>query len=113
MVNFDVLGGVNFKKGCYPGQEIVARSQYRGTIKRRTALAHADSAARRQRSLSQQRSRPALRHGGQRGARAGGRVDRLVEIKLAAIDNGAVHVGSADGPALTFLALPYAFPADA
>jgi folate-binding protein YgfZ len=44
MVNFDVLGGVNFKKGCYPGQEIVARSQYRGTIKRRTALAHAQAA---------------------------------------------------------------------
>ncbi len=40
MVNFDVLGGVNFRKGCYPGQEVVARSQYRGTIKRRTALAN-------------------------------------------------------------------------
>src|ERR1700754_1673855 len=40
MVNYDVLGGVNFRKGCYPGQEIVARSQYRGTIKRRTALAN-------------------------------------------------------------------------
>ena len=39
MINFDVLGGVNFRKGCYPGQEVVARSQYRGTIKRRTALA--------------------------------------------------------------------------
>ncbi len=44
MVNFDVLGGVNFKKGCYPGQEVVARSQYRGTIKRRTSLAHVEHA---------------------------------------------------------------------
>jgi folate-binding protein YgfZ len=40
MINFDVLGGVNFRKGCYPGQEVVARSQYRGTIKRRMSLAN-------------------------------------------------------------------------
>ena len=38
MLNLEVLGGVNFQKGCYPGQEVVARSQYRGTIKRRTHL---------------------------------------------------------------------------
>ncbi len=35
MVNYDVLGAVNFQKGCYPGQEIVARAQYRGQVKRR------------------------------------------------------------------------------
>lgn len=35
MVNFDLMGGVSFKKGCYPGQEIVARTQYRGILKRR------------------------------------------------------------------------------
>jgi hypothetical protein len=35
MVNFEQLGGVDFKKGCYPGQEIVARAQYRGQVKRR------------------------------------------------------------------------------
>jgi folate-binding protein YgfZ len=35
MVNFEALGGVDFKKGCYPGQEIVARAQYRGQVKRR------------------------------------------------------------------------------
>jgi folate-binding protein YgfZ len=38
MVNFEVVGGVNFKKGCYPGQEVVARAQYRGTVKRRLFL---------------------------------------------------------------------------
>jgi folate-binding protein YgfZ len=32
MVNFEVLGGVDFQKGCYPGQEIVARAQYRGQV---------------------------------------------------------------------------------
>ena len=38
MLNYESVGGVNFKKGCYPGQEVVARSQFRGTLKRRTAL---------------------------------------------------------------------------
>ncbi|CAH2800230.1 MAG: tRNA-modifying protein YgfZ [uncultured Caballeronia sp.] len=112
MVNFDVLGGVNFKKGCYPGQEVVARSQYRGTIKRRTALAHTDAAT----------PGAELFHSDDPGQLCGlvvnaapaegGGVDCLVEIKLAALDNGSVHVGAADGPALTFLPLPYAFPAN-
>jgi folate-binding protein YgfZ len=35
MINFDLVRGVSFSKGCYPGQEVVARSQYRGTVKRR------------------------------------------------------------------------------
>ena len=35
MVNLELTGGVDFKKGCYPGQEIVARAQYRGAVKRR------------------------------------------------------------------------------
>ena len=35
MVNYEQLGGVDFKKGCYPGQEVVARAQYRGAVKRR------------------------------------------------------------------------------
>ncbi|SAK70595.1 folate-binding protein YgfZ [Caballeronia pedi] len=113
MVNFDVLGAVNFRKGCYPGQEIVARSQYRGTIKRRTALAHVEAAA----------PGAELFHSDDPGQPCGlvvnvapaehGGVDCLVEIKLAALDNGSVHVGSAEGPALTFVPLPYAFPVDA
>jgi folate-binding protein YgfZ len=40
MANFELVGGVSFKKGCYPGQEIVARTQYRGILKRRMARAH-------------------------------------------------------------------------
>lgn len=39
MLNYESVGGVNFKKGCYPGQEVVARSQFRGVIKRRTLFA--------------------------------------------------------------------------
>ena len=43
MVNLEVIGGVSFQKGCYPGQEIVARSQYLGKLKRRMFLAHVDA----------------------------------------------------------------------
>lgn len=45
MVNFDLVGGVNFRKGCYPGQEIVARSQYLGKLKRRMRLASTQAAS--------------------------------------------------------------------
>jgi folate-binding protein YgfZ len=44
MVNFETLGAINFQKGCYPGQEIVARAQYRGQgVKRR--LVHVQAPA--------------------------------------------------------------------
>ncbi|KND58201.1 Folate-dependent protein for Fe/S cluster synthesis/repair in oxidative stress [Candidatus Burkholderia verschuerenii] len=112
MVNFDVLGAVNFKKGCYPGQEIVARSQYRGTIKRRTALAHAQAATPGAELFNaDDPGQPCGMVINAAPAQDGG-VDCLVEIKLAALDKSSVHVGAAGGPALTFLALPYAYPSD-
>jgi folate-binding protein YgfZ len=46
MVNLEQLGGVDFKKGCYPGQEIVARAQYRGQVKRRMVRAQAPAGVR-------------------------------------------------------------------
>jgi tRNA-modifying protein YgfZ len=42
MVNFETLGAIDFQKGCYPGQEIVARAQYRGQVKRRMVHVHTD-----------------------------------------------------------------------
>lgn len=44
MANFDLIGAVSFRKGCYTGQEIVARTQYRGILKKRMAVAHVDGA---------------------------------------------------------------------
>ena len=116
MVNFDVLGAVNFRKGCYPGQEVVARSQYRGTIKRRTSLANVDG------ELADVRPGAELFHSDDPGqpcgmivnaaSAQGGGVDLLVEIKLAALESGSVHLGAADGPALRFLTLPYGLPTE-
>jgi folate-binding Fe-S cluster repair protein YgfZ len=108
---------VNFRKGCYPGQEVVARSQYRGTIKRRTALANvhlSDPAA----------ARPGVElfHSDDPGQPCGmvvnaaaapdGGVDLLAELKLAALESGTVHLGATDGPALHILPLPYALPTE-
>ncbi|MCA8018396.1 CAF17-like 4Fe-4S cluster assembly/insertion protein YgfZ [Burkholderia metallica] len=116
MINFDVIGAVNFRKGCYPGQEVVARSQYRGTIKRRTALAHiagdTDTVhAGVELFHSDDPGQPCGMVVNAAAAPAGG-VDALVEIKLAALDSGTVHLGSADGPALAFDTLPYAWPTE-
>ncbi|WP_069470213.1 CAF17-like 4Fe-4S cluster assembly/insertion protein YgfZ [Candidatus Marithrix sp. Canyon 246] len=44
MVNFNAIGGVSFKKGCYTGQEVVARMHYLGTVKRRMFLVKLDTA---------------------------------------------------------------------
>ncbi|KVT68049.1 folate-binding protein [Burkholderia ubonensis] len=117
MINFDVIGAVNFRKGCYPGQEIVARSQYRGTIKRRTALAHAAGDTDTVRAgielfHSDDPGQPCGMVVNAAAAPAGG-VDALVEIKLASLESGSVHLGAADGPALAFEPLPYAWPTEA
>lgn len=45
MLNIDLLGGIAFEKGCYTGQEIIARAHFRGTVKRRMFLFHSAGAA--------------------------------------------------------------------
>jgi len=118
MINFEVIGGVNFKKGCYPGQEIVARSQYLGTVKRRAVIAHVTQAqpvaAGTEIFSADDPSQPCgmvVNAAAVPGTEdlAGG-IDCLVEIKLDALNRGAVHLGAADGSELSFSALPYAFP---
>jgi tRNA-modifying protein YgfZ len=113
MVNFEVVGGVNFQKGCYPGQEVVARSQYRGTVKRRAFVFESAAAA----APAQE-----IFHSGDRAQPAGmvanaaswsGRHLLLAEVKLAALDGGTLHLGAADGPLLTRADMPYAVPLEA
>jgi folate-binding protein YgfZ len=112
MVNFELIGGVNFKKGCYPGQEIVARSQYLGKLKRRMVLATLPNAAARAGDevySSDDPDQPSgmIVNAAPNGA---GGADALVEIKLAALEHEVRH-GSAGGTPLAFLALPYAIDA--
>lgn len=112
MINLELVGGVNFQKGCYPGQEIVARSQYRGTTKRRAALFAAAAGAQPGQEVfdAQDPSQPA---GMVVNAAGGAQPLALVEVKLAALGQPDLHLGSADGPALQPLDLPYALPAAA
>ncbi|QJE02365.1 folate-binding protein YgfZ [Massilia forsythiae] len=112
MINYELIGGVNFRKGCYPGQEIVARSQYLGKLKRRMALATLDNAAARAGDevfAADDPGQPAgmVVNAAPNGA---GGADVLVEIKLAALER-EVHHGAAGGTPLRFLPLPYALDA--
>ena len=112
MVNFESVDGVSFKKGCYPGQEVVARSQFRGTLKRRMYRV----------------ASPALPLPGQEvftaddaeqpvgtvvlaAARSAEGFEALVSMQTAAAD-ATLHLGSSTGPALRVLPLPYALKED-
>ncbi|MCY7314599.1 MAG: folate-binding protein [Rubrivivax sp.] len=111
MINFELVGGVNFQKGCYPGQEIVARSQYRGTLKRRAQVLHAGVPLLPGQEVfhdadpGQPAGRVVLGGAGADGSHIG-----LVELKLSALAGGTLHLAAAEGPLLSVGALPYAIP---
>ena len=113
MINFELLGGVNFKKGCYPGQEIVARSQYLGKLKRRTTLATLDDASVAAGAEVFDVADPDQPCGMIVNAAANGTggSDVLVELKLAALEGADIRLGSASGTALRLLPMPYVLDA--
>ena len=115
MINFEQVGGVNFQKGCYPGQEVVARSQYRGTIKRRTYVFDSDVALAPGQEVfhSSDASQPAGMVVNAAGDADGRGVSALVEVKMAMLESGSLHVGAADGPRLRQVPLPYDFSFEA
>ena len=108
MVNFDLVGGVNFRKGCYPGQEIVARSQYLGKLKRRMLLAstQAELVIAGMEIFSE--ADPGQPCGLVVNAEKNpeGSWDLLVEIKLDAAQT-PVHLGAVNGGLLQFSEMPY------
>jgi folate-binding protein YgfZ len=105
MINFEVLGGVNFKKGCYPGQEIVARSQYLGKLKRRMQPGHlAAGALPAPGSDILDAAGEAVGTVVMAAAAPGGGVDLLFEAPLDRIAAGDLRAGDA---ALEVRALPY------
>ncbi len=114
MINLDLVGGVNFQKGCYPGQEVVARSQYRGTHKRRGVIVDSPLALQPGQEIfhSADPGQPAGRVV-LAGSLADGKHTALLELKLAALDGGTLHAGTADGPALSVGELPYAIQPEA
>jgi folate-binding protein YgfZ len=117
MVNLELVGGVHFQKGCYPGQEIVARSQYRGTVKRRMYLVEGGGAAEPGTEVwsADDASQPAgvVVLAASLAGDGAARHAALVEAKRAPAEAGELRLGAADGPALRRCALPYELPADA
>jgi tRNA-modifying protein YgfZ len=113
MLNYESVGGVNFKKGCYPGQEVVARSQFRGTLKRRAFVAHceAELAAGQEVFQAAEPEQPAGLVAEAAPSPAGG-WDAIVSLQLAAAEAGDLHALRADGPAVKLLPLPYLLLAD-
>lgn len=112
MVNFDLTGAVSFRKGCYPGQEIVARTQYRGILKRRMVRA----------TLSAQDQTPVPGQSVYSPAfedQAAGEIvlaapapsggwELLLVAQIEALKSGALYLNNLQGPALTLAPLPYA-----
>jgi len=112
MTNLQLINGVSFKKGCYPGQEIVARMQYLGTLKRRMYLGRIETdqiaapgdalfpAAGNEQANGRIIDAQPHPDGGQAA---------LAVLQIASADAKDVYLGSAAGPAFRLQALPYAF----
>ncbi len=113
MANLELIGGVSFSKGCYPGQEVVARTQHLGKVKRRVYRAHVEGD-----------TVPAVgtavfapSHGEQSvgmvlsvAPAPGGGFDLLMSMISAAVHAGRIAIGDLAGPQLSLSTLPYALP---
>ncbi|WP_309678113.1 folate-binding protein [Polaromonas sp.] len=111
MLNYESVGGVNFKKGCYPGQEIVARSQFRGTLKRRAYLVHTEGtpAVGQEVFHASDAEQPCGLVAAAAANPAGG-FDAIVSMQTSAAADASqvpLTLGSSTGAALTLLPLPY------
>ncbi|MDP1558940.1 MAG: folate-binding protein [Nitrosomonas sp.] len=110
MTNLDIIGGVSLQKGCYPGQEIVARTRYLGKIKRRMHLANIPTTL------------PVMAgdelFSADMGEQSSGRIvnaavsptggfDVLAVIQLKSVEAGRIHWKALDGPKLEIISLPY------
>lgn len=110
MVNLDLIDGVSLTKGCYPGQEIVSRMHYRGTLKQRMYLANIAGSERPQPGEKLYSSNFGEQACGTivNAARSPeGGCDVLAVIQIASAERGAVRWKTPDGPALRMLTLPY------
>jgi len=108
MANFERIGGVSFHKGCYPGQEVVARTQYLGKVKRSLYRARVGAPVKAGDQLFSTLADE--NHGGTvvNGApSADGQWELLAVIPENCASGGPVHVGALGGPVLELLPLPY------
>lgn len=114
MLNLQAVGGVSFKKGCYTGQEIVARMQYLGKLKRRLYRLSLES--------NHPQPKPGTplfspTHSSAVGevviaAQASDSIELLAVLTAEAVEVGNIQVGDPQGPKLSLLDLPYQLDRD-
>jgi hypothetical protein len=113
MTNLQLINGVSFTKGCYTGQEVVARMQYLGKLKRRMFRVSIDTDPCPAAGTELFSPRSASGQGAGRIVSAapapGGGCEALAVVETAVAESGDVHAGSNEGPVLKFLDLPYQF----
>jgi hypothetical protein len=113
MVNLEAIGGVSFQKGCYPGQEIVSRTQYLGKIKRRMYLAHVQPPLSEMRveagdelfsaDMGEQSSGMVVNA----ASSPNGGFDLLAVIQISSLEACQIRWKSLEGPTLEIMPLPY------
>ncbi|MGQ5524903.1 CAF17-like 4Fe-4S cluster assembly/insertion protein YgfZ [Chitinimonas sp. PSY-7] len=108
MANMELIGAVSFKKGCYPGQEIVARTQYLGKLKRRTFRVVADTAMQVGDAIySPEMNGQASGQIALAAPLGDGSWEALAVVQLSSLEHG-IHLNNQEGPRLSVLELPYA-----
>ncbi|MEJ2530095.1 MAG: folate-binding protein YgfZ [Gammaproteobacteria bacterium] len=114
MLNMQLLDGVSFTKGCYVGQEVVARMRYLGELKRRMYLARADT------ERQPQPGDELFSDSGEQSGQGAGKVvmsapspqggyELLAVVAASSYQDKTVHLEHASGPVLEFLPMPYTF----
>ena len=113
MINLQALGGVSFKKGCYTGQEIVARMQYLGKLKRRLyRLTTPDAPLPEPGTALFSPTHSSSVGEVVLAAHSATGIELLAVLQADAALDGRVHFGSADGNTLSLLDLPYTLDSD-
>jgi tRNA-modifying protein YgfZ len=111
MLNYESVAGVNFKKGCYPGQEVVARSQFRGTLKRRAYVVQIDATDSQpfvsQEVFHESDAEQPCGMVAQVAVNPNLGFSAIVSMQTSAADGGKLTLGSANGANITLLPLPY------
>jgi folate-binding protein YgfZ len=113
MLNYESVDGVNFKKGCYPGQEVVARSQFRGAIKRRAFVGQVAGEALAGQEVFDAATpdQPVGLIAQAATVPAGTAVIASLQLSVVA-PTARLVVGAPDGPALADVHVPYPLLAD-
>lgn len=112
MANLHAIGGVSFKKGCYPGQEVVARMQYLGKLKRRMYRAHCNTTTLpgSGENLYSSSSDDSVGKVVQAQPAPQGGIELLAVLQIAQVEQHPIHLENKEGPQLEFMDLPYDVP---